>query len=207
MKNCFIFGALPVETLPIEPNTGDLVLAADRGVLNCEILEITPNAVIGDFDSLGRIPIGDNIKVLPVRKDDTDIGYCIKYALSLGYKNFYIYGAAGGKLDHTLANIQLSAYISELGGKSVFFGNEYRFTSITNGVLRFPECSGRISVFCSSGSASGVTLKGLSYPLNNAELNSAYPLGVSNEFTGNKAEIEVKSGTLTAIWYGDAVPL
>lgn len=206
MKNCFIFGALPVEALPIKPDKDDLVLAADRGILNCEKFGITPSAVIGDFDSLGFTPQGENITVLPVRKDDTDIGHCIKHALNSHYKSFYIYGAVGGKLDHTLANIQLAAFIAEQGGKSVFFGDNCRFTAINNGALRFPESSGRVSVFCGSGKAEGVTLKGLSYPLVSAHLNSGYPLGVSNEFTGSEAEIEVKNGTLTVIWYSDVLP-
>lgn len=206
MNNCFIFGALPVENLPLRPDKDDLCLAADSGILNCEKFGITPNAIIGDFDSLGKIPDGDNITVLPVRKDDTDIGYCIKYAVGLGYKNFYIYGAVGGMLDHTLANIQLAVFIAEQGGKAVFFGQDCCFTAVSNGSLRFPKSRGRISVFCAGHKACGVTLKGLSFPLENAELTYGYPLGVSNEFTENEAYIQVKDGTLIIIWYSNVLP-
>ena len=55
---------------------------------------------------------------------------------------------------------------------------------------------GMVSVFCMGDTAWGVTLKGLKYTLDDAELTGSFPLGVSNEFIGEPADIEVKKGCL-----------
>ena len=64
-------------------------------------------------------------------------------------------------------------------------------------------CTGTISVFCTSGTASGVTLRGLYYPLTDAVLTSSFPLGVSNQFTGVPASVTVADGTLLIMWQED----
>ena len=70
-----------------------------------------------------------------------------------------------------------------------------------NGSLVFPAgLSGTISVFCLGADARGVTLRGLSYPLEDAALTAHFPLGVSNRLTGAPAEIRVKDGSLLVIW-------
>ena len=60
--------------------------------------------------------------------------------------------------------------------------------------------SGNLSVFCNSGSAEGVTLENLKFPLSDHTLSGTFPLGVSNEFTGQSARVAVKSGSLILIW-------
>jgi thiamine pyrophosphokinase len=77
-------------------------------------------------------------------------------------------------------------------------------TAVTNGSVSFtPEAAGRVSVFCAGFEASGVTLAGLKYPLNNATLTSNYPLGVSNEFIGEPSTVTVRDGALLIMWSGD----
>ena len=80
MNRCFIFGALSVSALSEKPTENDLVIAADKGVITAEKFNIIPSFVIGDFDSLGFVPSGDNVIKLNVRKDDTDIGYAVNFA-------------------------------------------------------------------------------------------------------------------------------
>ena len=80
-------------------------------------------------------------------------------------------------------------------------GRDYLVTVVKNGGIRFPAgCGGTVSVFCQGSDASGVTLRGLHYPLENGSLTAAFPLGVSNHFTGEKAEISVKSGRMLVLW-------
>jgi thiamine pyrophosphokinase len=55
-------------------------------------------------------------------------------------------------------------------------------------------------VFCNSGTAEGVTLEGLKFPLQDDTLSGSFPLGVSNEFTGQPARVSVGSGSLILIW-------
>lgn len=199
MAVCYIFAALETKTLPYIPHKQDYVIAADKGLDNLKKIGIKPDVIIGDFDSLGFVPSGENIKRLPVEKDDTDVGFAVNYAFELGYKEFVIYGAIGGLLDHTVANLQLSAYISSKGGKSVFVGENVFVTSITNDTLKISNGKGRLSVFALSDKAEGVFLSGLKYPLENAVIENIFPIGVSNEFTDKSAKIAVKNGTLLIV--------
>lgn len=199
MAVCYIFAALETKTLPYIPNKQDYVIAADKGLDNLKKIGIKPDVIIGDFDSLGFVPSGENIKRLPTEKDDTDVGFAVNYAFELGYKEFVIYGAIGGLLDHTVANLQLSAYISSKGGKSVFVGDNVFVTSITNDTLKISNGKGRLSVFALSDRAEGVFLSGLKYPLENAVIENTFPIGVSNEFTDKSAKIAVKNGTLLIV--------
>lgn len=197
---CFIFGALEVKSLPYLPVDGDLVIAADKGYETLKKLNISPDIIVGDFDSLGYIPKEIGVEKLNVRKDDTDTAHAVEIAFKKGYKDFVFYGCAGGRLDHTIANIQLAKHIASVGGSSLFVGNEEAFTVIKDGSISFDEGRhGRVSVFSLSDISTGVTEEGLLYALNDSTLYNDNPLGVSNEFTGRPSKISVKNGYLLII--------
>lgn len=201
---CYIFGAMPIyEPFP-RPSNGDLTIAADGGYERLRAIKLPPDIVLGDFDSLGYVPQHHCIIKHPVMKDDTDTMLAIKTGFERGYSTFVIYGGYGGRLDHTLANLQALAYIAERGGHGYLVCDGTLATAITNAsmTLAAPQ-SGIVSVFCSGDSADGVNLAGLVYPLDDATLTHDVPLGVSNEFTGKGASISVKSGALTVLWQHD----
>lgn len=201
MRRCFIFGALGVSFFPEKPREGDFVIAADAGFDRARALGIVPDMLIGDFDSMGYEPDFDNIIRLNVRKDDTDVGHAIETARSMGYDDFVIYGAVGGKVDHTVANIQLALKIAKAGGKSLFIGEAESFTVIKNSSRRFSKRDGgRISVFSLAEKSEGVTIRGLSFEMENGTLESDFPLGVSNAFIGEEALVKAESGELLIVW-------
>lgn len=180
---------------------GDLLLAADSGLTHLERRGLVPHLIVGDFDSLGHVPEGDNIIRHPVEKDDTDTMLAIKTGLERGYRNFVLYGCLGGRLDHAYANLQALVFLACQGAAGWLLGNGIAVTAIRNGQLDFaPGHEGVISVFCPGGEARGVTLSGLYYPLRDAVLTSAFPLGVSNRFTGKAASVSVEDGTLLVMW-------
>ncbi len=197
---CYIFGAMPIKSFDFNISETDLVIAADSGIKNTEKFNITPNLVIGDFDSLGYKPEGDNIITHPIEKDDTDTLLAVKYAFKKGYKSFRIFGCIGGRLDHTFANIQTASYIAENGGNAVFYGDNENFTVIKNSKIEFEEHhTGNLSVFALE-ECTNVNIKGLYYEMENGQLTPIFPLGVSNKFISKKAEISVENGTLLIIW-------
>lgn len=202
MKQCIIFCAAEFESLaqPIGPE--DCVIAADGGLRHTEKLGITPDVVLGDFDSLGYAPQGAN--VFPVEKDDTDAMLAVRRGLQLGYREFLLYGSLDGpRLDHTVANFQTLQFLCDHDAFGILAGVNTMAAVVKNGSLFFPAgCEGTVSVFCMGRDASGVTLKGLYYPLENGTLTAGFPLGVSNHFTGDAAEISVKDGSLLVIWEG-----
>lgn len=205
MKNSktIIFGALKVNALRFGITSDDTVIACDKGILNCEELGVSPDKIIGDFDSLGFVPDGENVTKLPVRKDETDVGFAIKTAFLSGSCEIYVYGACGGKLDHSIANISLCASYVKKGARVVFFGEDTDFTCISPEIpLEFSEAQigGRLSVFALS-ECLGVNIINAEYPLENACLNPLFPLGVSNSFIkGEKTRISLNSGLALAVW-------
>ena len=208
MKQCVIFCAAEFDVLVQPIGEDDYVIAADGGLRHTRKLGITPDEVLGDFDSLGYTPEGAN--VFPVEKDDTDAMLAVRRGLALGYRNFLFYGSLDGpRLDHTVANFQALQFLADHGASGVLIGLQQLVTVVKNGSLRFAAgCSGTVSVFCMGQDAHGVTLKGLYYPLENGKLTAGFPLGVSNHFTGAPAEISVENGSLLVIWeHKNGLPL
>ena len=200
MGKFVIFCAAECDGLIAPLEKEDFVLAADGGLRHTEKLGITPNEILGDFDSLGFTPAGAN--VFPVEKDDTDAMLAVRRGLSLGYREFWLYGSIDGpRLDHTVANFQTLQYLCDHGTYGYLIGNDYIVTVLKDGTLFFPAgMEGTVSVFCMGRDAEGVSLKGLYYPLENGTLTAGFPLGVSNHFTGEEAEITVKNGSLLILW-------
>ena len=200
MKECVIFCAAECDGLARPIGQDAFVIAADGGLRHTQSLNITPNAVLGDFDSLGFCPEGAN--VFPVEKDDTDAMLAVRLGLRQGCGEFLLYGSLDGpRLDHTVANFQTLQFLADHGATGYLIGNTAMVTVVKNGKITFPAgLSGTISVFCMGPDAEGVTEKGLFYGLENAILTSGFPLGVSNHFTGEKAEISVENGSLLVLW-------
>ncbi len=199
MKLCCIVGAGPSE-LYIEDNA--FIIAADAGIEKLKSAGITPDLVIGDFDSLGSRPSGENVRVFPVEKDDTDTLLALKEAISLGFDTVIISGGLGGELDHTVANLQTLLYARKNGVSAFLTDGSTTATVIdSTSPIHFDEAmSGRCSVFAFGGDAHGVDIKGLKYEADGITLTSAFPLGVSNSFSEKKSSISVKGGYLLVIY-------
>ena len=181
----------------------DFIIAADGGYETLLSQGITPDLVVGDFDSLGYLPQHPNVISSPAEKDDTDMLLAVKQGLERGYKTIVIEGGLGGRLDHTFANIQVLVYIAKNNASGYCIGQDMCVTAITDGTVSFRSgLSGGISVFSADSMAEGVTLTGLKYSADNIDLTNSYPIGVSNEFTGAPASISVRAGTLIVIWAG-----
>lgn len=201
MSRCFIIGALPVSDLSETPQKGDLIIAADKGYDVALSLGLTPDLVVGDFDSRGEAPDVDNLIRLEVRKDDTDVGHAVELGIERGYTDFVVYGAVGGLLDHTFANVAIAHDIARRGGRALFIGEEFCFSVIHNSAKEFcARDNGRISVFALGGTAKGVTIRGLNYEAENLNLRCTDHIGVSNAFIGEPAGISVADGDLLIVW-------
>lgn len=205
---CYIVGAAPLDGRLPQPREGDFVIAADAGFAALNAAGIAPDLVMGDFDSLGRVPEGENVLSHSPIKDDTDLILAIRWALARGWTRFEIFGALGGKrLDQTLASFQTLRFLAANGARGLLRGDGWNAALLQNGAMRFPaDAAGWLSVFASGGEARGVTLRGLKYELTDAVVTCDYPIGVSNEFTGAEARIEVKDGSLFVLWQGGTVP-
>ena len=201
MSICYIVGAGECKKLDFTKKDGDIVIAADGGYKYLQRAGIKPDIVIGDFDSLGKAPEGEKIIRLKPEKDVTDTYAAVSEGIKCGYSRFNIYGASGGRIEHTLANIQLIASLAEKNMQASIFDGSTVITAVTAKTLRFDSAyNGYISIFAHSDKCTGVCLRGLKYPLENAELSNLFPLGVSNEFLGGESEIVIGNGPAIIVY-------
>lgn len=198
---CYIVGAGEIFSLDFQPTEQDIVIAADGGYRNLCQAGIRPNLVVGDFDSLGAAPQGEQVIVLPKVKDVTDTWAAIREGEARGFRQFFLYGCTGGRLDHTLANIQTAADVAARGMECKIYDKTQIITAICGGTLHFgTERTGFISVFSHSDRCTGVCIRGMKYELEQAELSNRFPLGVSNEFQGVPSEITIGTGTAILVY-------
>lgn len=189
---------------PIEIPQGSLVLCADGGYQYAQQLGICPDCLVGDFDSYhGTLPDVEIIRH-PIQKDDTDTMLAVRLGLSRGCTEFVIYGGIGGRLDHTIANIQTLCWLQQRGAHGILLGERDRVMLHAPGTCRYPREDGYFSVFAYGGVCKGVSLSGTEYPLKDAELTTAFPLGVSNHITAEEAEVSLESGLLLLIFSQDS---
>ena len=200
MGSCIIFCAAQFHGLAKPLEKDDFIIAADGGLIHTQTLGLTPNGILGDFDSLGFTPEGAT--VFPVEKDDTDAMLAVRKGLELGYREFYLYGSLDGpRLDHTVANFQTLQFLCDHGAYGYLIGKDYIVTAVKNGMLRFSkDATGIFSVFCMGADAEGVTIRGGKYDAERVTLSAGFPLGVSNHFEGSDGRVSVEKGSLLVLW-------
>lgn len=196
MGVCYIIGAGEMHGAP-EPCEHDFVIAADGGYDAARSLDIMPDLLIGDMDSIGAVPKGVDILRVPVEKDETDTYLCYREGVRRGYTDFVIYGGVGGRDDHTFANYSLLIGAKNDGNRVTLVGECFNIFAIKNEKISIKERVGAmLSVFAFSGECHGVTIRGCKYNTDSVTLSPAFPLGVSNEITETDASIEVADGVL-----------
>ncbi|GEM47675.1 thiamine diphosphokinase [Deinococcus cellulosilyticus] len=102
----------------LETSPPDLVVVADGGIQHVETLGVKPDVWMGDFDStpeeaLHRYPDLERIPY-PADKDLLDSEIALEYALERGAKTVIVWGALGGRTDHTLAAILLATRFPQI---------------------------------------------------------------------------------------------
>lgn len=188
----------------ITPGAADLLIAADGGYDALTKLNLTPDIVVGDFDSRdGKVPdVSGKTELveLKVQKNDTDLGHAVELGIERGYRDFLLFGASGGRLSHTEANIRIMRGIVERGGSAVLYGKDSNLRVFKDSRTDYSEKDrGMLSMFSLTETSEGVTIRGLKYLLTDYTLSFTDPVGVSNMFTGEKGYIEVRKGVLLVI--------
>lgn len=201
MNLCWIYCGAPERNFNIFPPEDAYIIAADSGYYVLKEMGIMPNLVVGDFDSYtSELPDNCEIIKAAVEKDDTDTILAVKIALSKGYKDIVIASSIGGRLDHTYANIQTLAYISEHGGQGSLLGEDDVVHFLNAGEYVFNIADNMyFSIFSYSATAI-VTTNGTKYNLSKYCLTNSFPLGVSNEIVEKKCKLKVEKGQILVIF-------
>ncbi|MCI2241751.1 thiamine diphosphokinase [Adlercreutzia faecimuris] len=176
----------------------DYVIAVDGGLAHLEEAGVRADLAIGDFDSLGYVPRGLRVARFPVDKDKSDMELALDRALSQCYGEAYVFGALGGRLDHTLANLQLLASFSERGLYVTAVGLDQAVAFVTGpDVFELPAAEeGTVSVFAMNDACTGVFERGLRWSLDDFTMTNRTSRGLSNELQGEAVVIGVEEGTL-----------
>lgn len=176
----------------------DYVIAVDAGYGHLEAVGRAPDLVVGDFDSLGYVPKGVRTARFSPHKDSSDMELAVKRALSTRHDALYVFGGLGGRLDHTLANLQVLAAASEQGAEVCAIDSDAAVFFLTGPDAFEAEAreSGTVSVFALNDRVEGLFERGLEWELDDVELTSRSSLGLSNELVGEPVMIGVEKGTI-----------
>lgn len=178
----------------------DFYILCDGGLNHLEPLKITPNLIVGDFDSHKNPNLPVETIVLPHEKDDTDSVYALKTALKRGFNDFLFIGMLGDRIDHTLGNISMLLKCFEENVKAVMIDDYSELEIVGKDKVLITDNYSYFSLLNISGTARGITIKNALYNLENTEIPVTYQYGVSNEVPkGKKAEVSVKEGCLLLV--------
>ena len=190
IKKCLIISGAPESEIEYYNDyiDGRFVISADSGYNKCAKLDIKPDLIIGDFDS-SDVPDTD-IKtiILPVRKDDTDTFFAVKYAIKQGFNDLVILGGIGSRFDHTYCNVLALNYCFERNVKAVLINkNKYNYFSF---YAFLEDCI-------------KLTTRGTQYDLTDYDLTVKCPLAQSNSFKDDNITVSYESGKLLLILSND----
>lgn len=192
---CICVGGGEIARQKLKIKKDDFVIGVDKGFEFVRDQRV--DMVVGDFDSLGYTPTHEHIERLEVRKDFTDMWVACEKGLDRGCDEFVLYGALGGRLDHTIANLQLAYHLVEQGVKVALVGIDQTIF-VTDKDLDIVECVGKtISIFARDMAT--ISLMGFDYPAQRLTLRYDFPMGVSNVATQKIARVQVHSGIILAI--------
>ena len=194
-----------------DPCDTRIFVAVDGGLERLLAQGIEPDLILGDFDSLGeeyrpyleevQRMSPEKIVRLPREKDDTDTLHALRVCLERGCREFFLLGALGGRLDHTMANIQCLAWLQKNDAAGYLLGKDTIVAVMSAETLLFPDnltCT--FSMFALDSRLTGVTLEGMKYPLTDGVVENTFPIGVSNEIRpGDRAGVTVRDGLALVI--------
>ena len=171
-------GQMPTDDTIINQITNsDYIIAIDGSANKLFDLEITPDVIIGDLDSLLNIKNEDIELVETPDQNKTDFRKTLEWCIEKNILNISIFGISGESEDHFLGNYYtLSDFGEKISWKAF---TDFSVISPCMGNKKFESFKGqKVSLFCMKGSST-VNSKNLEYPL------QSYPLKPSDDAVRN----------------------
>lgn len=185
----------------------EVIIAADRGMDFLYEHKITPDIIVGDFDSVKNDALSyfkekgmSDIHALNPEKDDTDSECALQIALDHGADHIIIIGATGTRIDHVLGNISLLGKAMSEGKMAELLDTHNRIRMIDNEleIEKNKQYGKYVSIIpvCKNNK---ITLEGFKYPLKDYTFEGFNTLGISNEIVDDIAKITVNEGQYIVI--------
>ncbi len=203
MRRCVILGNASIGDYArvreyLKPD--DFIICCDGGLRHIKELLVSPDLIVGDFDSIEKPQTDIETIVLPREKDDTDAFYAVKEAYSRGFREFLLVGVFGGRLDHTLGNISLMLWLYNRECRCLAIDDKSEMLIVGKDDVNIDDKYPFFSLLCIDGTALGITISGAKFPLNNGAITSEYQYGISNEvLPGYTATVSVENGVLLLV--------
>ena len=177
----------------------DYYIFCDSGLFHKEGLNVEPDLIIGDFDSHEKVDTGSEIITLPEMKDDTDSLSGVKLALKRGFKDFLLLGMTGRRMDHTLCNLYLLAFIKSHNGRALIVDDWSEMEVVEKEEVFISDSYTYFSLIAWKGKCAGVNIENALYPLSSAVIEPEYQYGISNEPLKGGSRVWVEKGSLLLI--------
>ncbi len=183
------------------------LICADGGARHLKAAGMVPTLIVGDMDSLDQgsqeryEAVGVRIIRHPREKNETDTELALREAFGMAPTEIRIWGALGGRIDHTLANLSLLFQGIERGVEVRLIDEWCELFLVIRRAVLEGKAGQTVSLLPFMGEVSGVTLTGFEYPLMKATMAVGHSYGISNVLTASQAIVEVDSGCLLAVRY------
>lgn len=189
----------------LENNQYNEIIAVDGGLIILDSINVCPDVIIGDFDTVSEEILNKYMTKMIIRlnpqKDSTDTEEAVDYAISHNATNIDIVGALGGRMDHAIGNLFLlkKAYEKNVYARILSENNE--ICIISEYAKIYKKGFKYVSFIQFDGPATGVTLKGFKYIVENFDFDTSktFRLGISNEIEDEYGEIYIREGYMLAI--------
>lgn len=180
-----------------------LVVAADAGLRHAKRLGVTPDVIVGDFDSvtlelLARYA-GTPTQRYPTDKDKLDLELAIDYALARGATRFCLAGVLGDRLDQLLAALFIAARLREAGYPVSLHGERQDVYLLQGEQLVLELAPQTLFSVLSLTPTATLSIAGARYPLAQATLHYGTGLGVSNRVATAPLAVAVHSGQIALV--------
>lgn len=184
---------------------GDLIIGADKGSEYLYDYEITPNVILGDFDSISEEKLKKikekqvEIIKFPPEKDYTDTEIAIMEAMKRGADTIYLFGGLGTRADHSLGNIGLLLTTKNKGARLLIVDDHNKMYLADKNMSLNGSQGEIISFHALSDVVKGFEIRGAKYNLNSYDMHLLDPRAVCNEFIDTPINIKYESGELLII--------
>ena len=203
MKRCVIVGGAGIadyEFVRSYLNEDDYVVYCDCGLKHMDALERRPDLIVGDFDSHDNPNLDIETIVLPTIKNDTDTVFAVKEALGRGFEDFLLLGVVGARLDHTLGNVSILLMLDTMGKKAKIVDDYSEMEIVSDKIAEVDDFWQYFSLLNITGVAEDITITNAKYEIQDAEIDTDWQYGVSNEpLRGQTTKIKVGNGRLLLV--------
>ncbi|SNX55588.1 thiamine diphosphokinase [Thermoanaerobacterium sp. RBIITD] len=187
----------------------DFVICADGGTNIVFKMNIIPNIIVGDLDSVDKKILdyykekGVKIEKHPVMKDETDTQIATLKAIEIGSDEIVYVATIGSRFDHSIANLSLLLYLLKRHIKGTIINEKNEIHLIDSSIELLGNKGDIVSLIPYSSNVEGIYTKGLYYSLSGENMSLEFPYGISNVFVEKKISVKIDNGLLLVIKSND----